>query len=101
MRRSCGGGLSAAERAAAGTWLDRLRDAARQRDRIAEYHSGDPRFDLETADIRRLIEESLEGLVREHALALLEESADETLTDCSTTVRCGRRLTGRSRLAIT
>ena len=75
-------GLSAAERAAGGTWLDRLRDAARQRDRIAEYHSGDPHFDLETADIRRLIEESLEGLVREHALALLEcESADETLIE--------------------
>src|SRR5260370_12575739 len=64
-------GLSMDQWHEAARWLGGLRAAAGRRDRISGYWSGDPRFGLDGAALRQLIEAALGGPARWQALGLL------------------------------
>src|SRR5260370_11517488 len=73
-------GLSMDQWHEAARWLGGLRAAAGRRDRISGYWSGDPRFGLDGAALRQLIEAALGCLARWQALELLGDSNDTQLT---------------------
>src|SRR5260370_26373828 len=85
-------GLSMDQWHEAARWLGGLRAAAGRRDRISGYWSGDPRFGLDGAALRQLIEAALGCLARWQALELLEDSNDTALTALFSDVRLLERL---------